>query len=118
MTKFAYLAAPLALLCAPAAAQQLPEAARTMIDTAIASGNGRQVEAVMATARTAFPDDVEEIDAIWAAFQEDQAKVAAARAARKAAEIRQAPQPFDDCVQLIRRRVYRHHDVIHTLLGK
>lgn len=90
MTKFAYLAAPLALLCAPAAAQQLPEAARTMIDTAIASGNGRQVEAVMATARTAFPDNAEEIDAIWAAFQEDQAKVAAARAARKAAEIRQA----------------------------
>ena len=90
MTKFAYLAAPLALLCAPAAAQPLPEAARTMIDTAIASGNGRQVEAVMATARMAFPDDVEEIDAIWAAFQEDQVKVAAARAARKAAEIRQA----------------------------
>ena len=90
MTKLAYLAAPLALLCAPAAAQQLPEAARTMIDTAIASGDAKQVEAVVATARTAFPDDAEEIDAIMATFKAEQAEIAAARAAREAAEIRQA----------------------------
>ncbi|MWV28106.1 DUF481 domain-containing protein [Aurantiacibacter rhizosphaerae] len=90
MTRIAYLAVPLALLCAPAAAQQLPDAARTMIDTAIASGDAKQVEAVIATARTAFPGEQEEIDAIWTAYKADQAEIAAAEAARKTAEIRQA----------------------------
>lgn len=91
MKTLAFLAvAPLAFISAPAAAQALPEAARTMIDAAIASGDAERVEAVIVTARTAFPDEAEEIDAIWTAFQTQQAEIAAARAAQEAAEIRQA----------------------------
>jgi len=89
MTKLPILAAPLLLLGAPAAAE-LPEAARTMIDAAIASGDAEQVEAVVATARTAFPDDAAEIDAIWNAYQTEQAELAAVEAAREEEEIRQA----------------------------
>ena len=83
-------AAPLALLSVPAAAQQLPDAARTMIDTAIASGDAEQVEAVIATARSAFPDDGDEIDAIWTAYQAERARIAAADAAAHEQEIRTA----------------------------
>ncbi len=90
MNKLACLAAPLALLSVPAAAQQLPDAARTMIDTAIASGDAEQVEAVIATARAAFPDEAGEIDAIWTAYQADQAEIAAAEAALHEQEIRTA----------------------------
>ncbi|MGB3797714.1 MAG: DUF481 domain-containing protein [Alteraurantiacibacter sp.] len=90
MTKIAYLAAPLALLCTPAAAQQLPDAARTMIDTAIASGDAKQVDAVVKTARSAFPDRKAEIDTIWTAYQAEQALAAATQAEREAAEIRKA----------------------------
>ncbi len=89
MTKLPILAAPLLLLGAPAAAE-LPEAARTMIDAAIASGDAEQVEAVVATARTAFPDDAAEIDAIWNAYQAELAELAAVEAAREEEEIRQA----------------------------
>ncbi|WP_338244699.1 DUF481 domain-containing protein [Aurantiacibacter hainanensis] len=90
MRKIAIFATPLALVCSPAAAQDLPEAARTMIDAAIASGDAERVEAVIETARVAFPDEGQEIDAIWAAYQADVSERAAAEAARKEAEIRQA----------------------------
>ncbi len=89
MTKLPILAVPLLLLGTPAAAE-LPEAARTMIDAAIDSGDAEQVEFVIATARTAFPEDIAEIDAIWSAYQADQAELAAAEAAREEEEIRQA----------------------------
>ncbi len=89
MTKLPLLAIPALLLCSPAAAE-LPEAARTMIDAAIANGDAAQVEAVVAAARTAFPDDAADIDAIWTEYQAHQAEVAAAEAARELQEIRQA----------------------------
>lgn len=89
MTKIAFLAIPALLLATPAAAE-LPEAARAMIDAAIASGDAEQVEAVIATARTAFPDDGAEIDAIWTAYEAGQAELAAAEAARQEQEMRQA----------------------------
>lgn len=89
MTKLPLLAAPLLLLGAPAAAE-LPEAARTMIDAAIASGDADRVEAVFETARAAFPADAGEIDALWTTYQADQAELAAAEAAREEEEIRQA----------------------------
>ncbi len=89
MTKLPLLAIPALLLCAPAAAE-LPEAARTMIDAAIASGDADRVEAVVATARAAFPDDAGEIDAIWTQYRAEQAEIAAAQAAQEEAELRQA----------------------------
>ncbi|WAT18271.1 DUF481 domain-containing protein [Aurantiacibacter sp. MUD11] len=89
MRKLAILATPLALIAAPAAAE-LPTAARAMIDAAIASGDAEQVEAVIATARTAFPDDSAEIDAIWTAYQAEQRELAAAEAAAEVEQIRQA----------------------------
>ena len=61
-----------------------------MIDAAIASGDAEQVEAVIATARTAFPDDAVEVDKIWTAYEAEQAEIAAAQAAREEQEIRQA----------------------------
>lgn len=90
MRKIALFAAPLALVSFPAAAQDLPDAARTMIDAAIASGDTERVEAVIETARAAFPQDRAEIEAIWTAYQADQAEIAAAEAAREEEEIRQA----------------------------
>ncbi|GAA5050513.1 hypothetical protein GCM10023208_09520 [Erythrobacter westpacificensis] len=89
MTKLPLLALPVLLFSAPAAAE-LPEAARTMIDAAIASGDAERVEAVVATARAAFPGDAGEIDAIWTQYQADQAEIAAAQAAQEEAELRQA----------------------------
>ena len=61
-----------------------------MIDAAIASGDAERVEAVVATARAAFPGDAGEIDAIWTQYQADQAEIAAAQAAQEEAELRQA----------------------------
>lgn len=89
MTKLPLLAIPAFLLSAPAAAE-LPEAARSMIDAAIASGDAERVEAVVATARVAFPDDAGEIDAIWTQYRAEQAEIAAAQAAQEEAELRQA----------------------------
>lgn len=89
MTRLPFLAAPLLLACAPAAAE-LPQAARDMIDAAIAGGDAEQVEAVVAAARAAFPDDSAQIDAIWTAYQAEQAELAAAQAARRQEEIRTA----------------------------
>ncbi len=92
MTKSSLLVAPFLLLAAPALAQDapLPEAARAMIDAAIANGDADDVEAVIAAARSAFPDDAAEIDAIWTSYQREQAELAAAAEAAEEAEIRQA----------------------------
>jgi len=89
MTKLPLLAAPLLLLGAPAAAE-LPEAAHTMIEAAIASGDEDRVEAVFETARAAFPADTADIDALWTTYQADQAEIAAVEAAREEEEIRTA----------------------------
>lgn len=61
-----------------------------MIDAAIAGGDADQVEAVIAAARAAFPNDGADIDAIWTAWQAQQTELAAAEAAREEEEIRQA----------------------------
>lgn len=68
----------------------MPEAARAMIEAAIANGDAEDVEAVIDAARAAFPDDATEIDAIWSAYQADRSRMAAAQAAAAEAEIRQA----------------------------
>lgn len=89
MRKLAPIALPLALVATHAAAE-LPEAARAMIDAAIASGDAEQVEAIVTTARAAFPEDTAEIDAIWTQFQADQRELAAAEAAAEENAIRSA----------------------------
>ncbi|APE28646.1 DUF481 domain-containing protein [Aurantiacibacter gangjinensis] len=85
----AMLALPLLLIATPAHAD-LPEAARAMIEAALETGDADTVEAVIATARSAFPDDAEEIDAIWTTFRTEQAVLAAAEAAAAEQELRQA----------------------------
>lgn len=82
-----YLEAPPVEAPAP---PPLPEAARTMIDTAIASGDRATVRAIIVTARSAFPDHVEEINLAWRVFQGEQRELAAAEAAAQERAIRQA----------------------------
>jgi putative salt-induced outer membrane protein len=86
------LAAPF-LLCAAAAAAQddpLPEAARAMIEAAMATGDADGVGAVIAAARAAFPGHAAEIDAMQAQFQAQVAERAAAAAEAQQAQLRSA----------------------------
>lgn len=68
----------------------MPEAARAMIDAAIANGDADDVEAVVNAARVAFPASSAQIDSVFSAYQADQAALAAQQAAAEEAEIRQA----------------------------
>ncbi|WP_340587793.1 DUF481 domain-containing protein [Erythrobacter alti] len=79
-------------IATPAAAQEesLPDAARAMIDAAMETGDAEGVAAVVAAARTAFPDNATEIDAIWTDYQAEQARLAAAEAAAQEEVIRTA----------------------------
>ena len=72
-------------LAVPASAE-LPEAARTMIENAIATGDAAKVDAVISVARSSFPDDAGEIDTLengWKATlakrnaEAEQARIAA-----------------------------------------
>ncbi|RJY10142.1 DUF481 domain-containing protein [Aurantiacibacter aquimixticola] len=91
MMRALIFAAPLACIAAPATAQEaLPDAARAMIDAAIETGDADAVEAVVNTARTAFPNSSEEIQARFDAYKAEQARLAQARAAAQEQEIRQA----------------------------
>ena len=87
--RHALLAAPLLCFASPAAAD-LPDAAKAMIEAAIATGDADTVEAVVGAARTAFPDDLEAIEEIWHEFREEQQVLAAAQAQAEEQEIRQA----------------------------
>lgn len=68
----------------------MPEAARAIINAAIADGDADDVEAVVYAARTAFPDSATQIDTVWSEYQAQQAALAAEQAAAAEAEIRQA----------------------------
>ncbi|AKQ42358.1 putative salt-induced outer membrane protein [Aurantiacibacter atlanticus] len=94
MRKSWIFAAPL-MACATPAAAELPEAARAMIEAAIANGDAEAVEAVLAAARTAFPADVAEIEMIEQAYAEEQALLATSQAAAEEEAIRSAG-PFDN----------------------
>ncbi|QZH74734.1 MAG: DUF481 domain-containing protein [Erythrobacter sp.] len=92
MSKAWIVTAPI-LLVAPAAMAQdaaLPDAARAMIEAAIATGDADSVSAVVTAARSAFPDHTAEIDAMHAAFNARRAEQAAAAAAAQEAAMRQA----------------------------
>ena len=103
--KPAYLFAASALLAAmPAAAQNVPEdaageavepaalpdAARAMIDAALATGDRAKVRAVVDAARAAFPANRGEIDEVWSAFDAEQRQIAARKAEADELALREA----------------------------
>ncbi|MCB2077414.1 MAG: DUF481 domain-containing protein [Novosphingobium sp.] len=61
-----------------------------MINAAIATGDADKVRTVVEIARSTNPDDLAEIDAIYRPFVDGQKRLAADKAARKEAEIREA----------------------------
>ena len=82
--------AALALTFATPAHAGLPEPVRAMIEAAIATGDRNKVATVVELAKQTHPDDAAEIDALQRDFQQHQAELAAAEAARKQEEIRSA----------------------------
>lgn len=76
-------------LAAPAQAE-LPEAARQMIDTALATGDNAKIATVIELARKTWPDDAEEIALIEGAWKKSSAEKAALAAKKKEEEIRSA----------------------------
>ncbi len=83
---------PLLMLATPVSAQDdpMPDAARAIIDAAIANGDANDVEAVINAARTAFPDSATQIDAVLRNYRAEQAHIAAQEAAAEEEAIRQA----------------------------
>lgn len=79
-----------ALLTPSAALAKIPEPVRAMIDAAIASGDENKVRTVIELARETNPDDVEEIDAILAAYEVELAAEEAAAAEAEEERIRNA----------------------------
>ena len=77
--RYSLFATPLlaVLLSVPAHAE-LPEPVQAMIDAALESGDPATVRAVISIARQTNPDDAEELDAMLAAFNEEQAPLAKA----------------------------------------
>lgn len=69
LTKLTAALALSAIAVAVPARAEIPEGARVMIDAAIATGDAGKVAAVLDIARTTFPADTAEIDAIAAKFQ-------------------------------------------------
>ena len=82
--------AALVLLATPAAAQDLPEPVRAMVEAAIATGDAAKVAAVAEAARTTNPDAVEEIDGLVAAFTAERERIAAEKAADEKRALREA----------------------------
>ena len=74
----------LALALVPSAAHaELPAGARTMIENAISIGDAAKVDAVISVARSSFPDDAAEIDALESGWKTAKAeRDAAAEEAR------------------------------------
>ncbi|QIG53447.1 DUF481 domain-containing protein [Altererythrobacter sp. BO-6] len=72
------------------AAAELSEPVKAMIDAAIESGNPDTVRTVIGLARQTNPDDAAEIDVLLAAYNEEQAKIAAEAEAAKIEAVRTA----------------------------
>jgi putative salt-induced outer membrane protein len=68
----------------------LPDGVRALIEAAVATGDARKVKTVIELARQTNPGDAAELDLIHDAFKHEQARIAARKAARKEAEIRNA----------------------------
>ncbi|MCA0911136.1 YdiY family protein [Qipengyuania gaetbuli] len=81
----------LALTLVPSAANaELPAAARTMIENAIATGDAAKVDAVISVARSSFPDDASEIDALESGWKAAKAERDAAAEEARLAKIENA----------------------------
>lgn len=81
----------LALALVPGAAYaELPAAARTMIENAIATGDAAKVDAVISVARSSFPDDAAEIDALESGWKTAKAERDAAAEEARLAKIENA----------------------------
>lgn len=89
MKKSIILGAALACCATPAAAQ-MPESVRAMIDAAIAKGDPAKVQTVVEIARETNPEDLAEIDAVYAVYTDSLAREAKAQETAKLAEIRDA----------------------------
>ena len=87
--RFMTSALALAFIATPAHAE-LPQGARTMIEAAIATGDPVKVDAVLAVARTSFPDDSAEIDVLESGWKLAKAEMDAAKEAERVANIEQA----------------------------
>ena len=79
-----------ALSTASPAYAHLDEPVRAMIDAAIATGDAKKVAVVIEIARQTNPAHVAEIDALYAAFKDDQAREQRLAEKRRESEIRQA----------------------------
>ena len=90
MRKNLYAIPLLAAVTSAPVQAELPEPVKAMIDAAIESGDPATVQAVTSVARQTNPDDAEEIDALLASFNQEQAQLAAAQAAEKEEAIRTA----------------------------
>lgn len=84
------LSALLAMTATPAAALDLPEGVRAMIEAAIDSGNPAKVATVIELARQTHPEDSAEITALETAFRTGQEAAAQQQAARERAELEEA----------------------------
>lgn len=87
---FSMAAMVTALAVPQAAAAELPEPVRAMIDAAITSGDEGKVRIVAELARTTNPSDIAEIDAIVATFEANVAARKAAEAEARQAALREA----------------------------
>ncbi|MEO0589968.1 MAG: DUF481 domain-containing protein [Pseudomonadota bacterium] len=87
---FAASAAVCALAAPTAAFAEIPDPVRAMIDAALASGDEAAVRTVIDLAKQTNPDDVAELDAILAGYEDDLALAAAEQAAAEEEAIRSA----------------------------
>lgn len=91
MNRIILAAITVALAFAPQVARaDVPEPVRAMIDAAMAKGDADTVRAVLDLARETNPDEIDELNAIQAEFEADEARKAAEAAAHKEAKIRNA----------------------------
>lgn len=86
---FSIVAASASLSSAPALAE-LPDGARAMIEAAIATGDKAKVSTVIDLARSTWPDDTSEIDALASQWNTALAEKEAQAAAEKTQRIRNA----------------------------
>jgi putative salt-induced outer membrane protein len=79
----------LCLLATPSNAA-LPDPVRAMIAAAIETGDARKVDTVVELAKATNPSETDEVDALYSAFRDHQARLASRNAREKDREIRSA----------------------------
>jgi len=77
LIKYAVSASAIALIMSMPAHAALPGPVKAMIEAAVASKNDADVKTVVKVAKSTNPDDVAEIDAMFAAYEAEKARLAA-----------------------------------------